>query len=642
MDATTSTTRAGPGLSFAVAVSLAAALPLWRAILPGNYYVLGESMLSFQSAASLWLFAGAILLLGLLLAVSLMTAARALAEGHGRAAAFFGLAALGGLLLLFQHATAPPRWIASLVSLPVATITWLALARRAAAQTGGAGRYVDGWFAGLLLDLVLRYAANSYDFSWQRNAVAAAMVGMLAVAAWAAAGWCWPRHGETSGAGLALPPVAWLVLPVAACLANVSSQHVGALAADLQRPLAAASMIAAGYLLVGWGLTRGAAPSTVMAEVLGGILLLLLAIVGMDWETFALAAMAPAIAGILVSAAVRPGDGGASARAPLAAFGGLSVVWVAMNLAGAREALYPTGRSLDGIWLTVVALAVARFQGWRPLPPRADRWAYAAVGGALLVALSTLVPAGAGSSTNPGSTVIGADVTAMTFNIHRGVGTADTIDLEGIAAAIRRQPGQHLVVGLQEVNRGRKLEAGIDALGWLANRLDRRFAFGATSSPQYGLALLSHTLPRSWRVVPFSTPNEHHPGILVAAMRAQPPLRVVVARLDDDARAKQARELGEARVDGDTLLLADLAANQGTGAFAAVLQSGEWRDSWALAARPDQRGLTYPADRPEQRRDAVLLHGGLTVRQAQVWPTTASTHRPVAVQCQRAPATPGE
>jgi endonuclease/exonuclease/phosphatase family metal-dependent hydrolase len=625
------------GLDAATAIGLAASLPLWRAVLPGNTYVLGGELLRVDPSAIPLTFIGALAGLGLLLALPAMVGARLFVEGRGRALTSFGLLLSAGLLLLFQHGAPEARWAAAVASLPVTTLVLVGLARRATTGPAALARYVNGWFAGLLVDLVLRYAAGTYDVPWQRERVPVFVAGALAAAAVVAAVISWPRRRLPEE----LRPTsatAWIAIPGALYLAMAGTQNIGGLSAEMGRPLSAAATLCAGYLLIGWAITRGALQGPGLGEICAGVLLILLAIVGPEWETFCLALFGPPIVGSVVASSVVAPSSRRVGRAAAAGFFGLLAVWIAICLAGLREGFYdPEGRCLDGLWIGVALLGAARAQFGARLPDPEERWAYAGLSGAFFVAASVLTPAGSPNASRP----LTSSLVAMTYNIHRGVGLGGDLDLEGIARTIEQDPAWAKgrrepvdLVGLQEVSRGRKTEAGTDELAWLAERLGMDYAFAPTFGPNFGVALLSRSRILRSRIVRFRNQGDRPAVVLVASVQADPALTVAVTQFDPDqiVRRHQAEELARAVVPGDAILCVDLASDSRMRAYPELTGFGRWADAFHPGPRG---GYNFPASHPDQRRDVVLFRGTMTSQTGEVRQSPASTHFPVDVRFSR-------
>src|SRR5436305_298810 len=86
----------------AVAVSVAVSLPLWRAALPGNTYILQPTLLPLHGTLASVAYAAALAGIGLALALLVMPCTRRLAAGGGALLAPLGLLVLAALLFVFQ------------------------------------------------------------------------------------------------------------------------------------------------------------------------------------------------------------------------------------------------------------------------------------------------------------------------------------------------------------------------------------------------------------------------------------------------------------------------------------------------------------------------------------------------------------
>ncbi len=630
--------RAGGGvwLSLAVAASVTASLPLWRATLPASYYTLAGALEGEGRVVPGYVLAGVQVALALALALPVMIGARRIAHGDGGRTASVALLVLGLLGLLFQNGAPLARWLASLLSIPAAVLAWGGLARRAAGSEAGVGCFINGWFAGLLIDLALRFLAGTYDFIWQRAGPGQPVGLVIAAAALAAAALAWPRQPLPSDAPR-VAGVLWVALPLAAVMALAGTQHLAALSIELQRPLLTGFLVAAGCLLVGWSVARGTGSGTGLADAAAAVLVLLLVIIDRTWETFTLALFGPVVAGGAVVGALRAhgaaGERGMR-RAASGAIFGIAAAWLALHLGALRESSYEGGRALDALWIAVVLLGVARLLHGTSLPRPSDRWALAGILGGLLL-MASILPAGPGAGT--AARTPAPALRAMTYNIHAGVGADGNLDLERLARVILH--GRPDVVGLQDVGRGRKREAGIDALGWLGDRLDMKAVFAPGSGPLWGVALLTRYDVQRPRVQFFVAQGEQTRSTLIATLRITPPLTVAVSRLDSEARARnsQADELGRARAPGDVIVMADLASGVGTGSYFRMTNEGRWIDAFQTTTG---QGRTHPSLDPHQRRDFIFMRGDLTVppgeAQVLVERSPASTHRPVVVPFRRA------
>lgn len=66
------------------------------------------------------------------------------------------------------------------------------------------------------------------------------------------------------------------------------------------------------------------------------------------------------------------------------------------------------------------------------------------------------------------------------YNIHNGFNVDGDLDLEALAQVIEKQ--QPDIVSLQEVSRGWVVNGSVDAMAWLAQRLDMVYAYSGPDS----------------------------------------------------------------------------------------------------------------------------------------------------------------
>src|SRR5262249_4201604 len=99
-------------------------------------------------------------------------------------------------------------------------------------------------------------------------------------------------------------------------------------------------------------------------------------------------------------------------------------------------------------------------------------------------------------------------------------------------------------------------------------------------------------------------------------------------RADPSVRRQQVADMLRSIGDSDvpTIVFGDMNATPNAAALGPLL--ARFTDAWTSSAEP---GLTYPADKPAERIDYVLVSRGFSVRAARVPETEASDHRPVVV-----------
>ena len=327
------------------------------------------------------------------------------------------------------------------------------------------------------------------------------------------------------------------------------------MAVEVGRPAAAAALISLGYLLIGLSVATGLARTATFGEIAAAALLIALAVIDRSWETFTLALFGPIVAGATLAGVLASPEAARPSAATLAAFFGIIVTWLALCAGGVRENLYPNGASLDGICAAIALLAVNRGLLAVRLPARSARAASAALLGALAVGLSVFLRPAPGV---PAGRSLSSPIVAMTFNIHRGVGSDRALDLERIERVITAARPD--LVGIQEVSRGRKTEAGIDEFaGWL-NSWTWTTPSRRRSAPAWAWACCPPPGSSAASLAGFALGGGR--GVLIAEVDAGPSLTVAVSQLASSWRARQleAQSLAAADTRGDALLLLDLSS----------------------------------------------------------------------------------
>ncbi|WP_247004322.1 endonuclease/exonuclease/phosphatase family protein [Halosolutus gelatinilyticus] len=242
-------------------------------------------------------------------------------------------------------------------------------------------------------------------------------------------------------------------------------------------------------------------------------------------------------------------------------------------------------------------------------------------------------------------------LTAMSYNVHHGVGSDGRLDLEGTAREIRESGAE--VVGLQEVDVhwGERSNFRNQAAS-LAEMLDANYVFAPiysldppeTDRPrrEYGLAVLSeypirhsrnHEITRLSPLLgpePQSAPGFPEVSVNVRGVRVSFFATHLDYRADPSVREMQVGDMLEI-VDADrgpTLLVGDLNAPPGAPELRPLWD--EFDDAWNV--RSEEPGYTFPAETPTKRIDYVLTSSDVETDAVEVVETLVSDHRPVIAE----------
>ncbi len=232
-------------------------------------------------------------------------------------------------------------------------------------------------------------------------------------------------------------------------------------------------------------------------------------------------------------------------------------------------------------------------------------------------------------------------VRVMTYNLHSAFDTSGRMDVEAIARVIEDSGAS--IVGLQEVSRGRLLNAGTDLVALLAQRLGfEHVAFFGTTDPAWGNAILSRyplgevertllplagtPLRRGYLAAPVQVGDTE---ILFISIHLQHINDPDVHDEDPEAdllpvhRAQLGVVLEEWDGRSPAVLVGDFNARPGWTQMEDVLAAG-WVDSWAEAGQGD--GFTAGAADPRYRIDWILHTPDLSAVDAGVFQSQASDH----------------
>ncbi|MEK7953190.1 endonuclease/exonuclease/phosphatase family protein [Luteolibacter soli] len=222
-------------------------------------------------------------------------------------------------------------------------------------------------------------------------------------------------------------------------------------------------------------------------------------------------------------------------------------------------------------------------------------------------------------------------IRVMSWNLHHGVGEDGKLDLERIAAQIREQKPDLVV--LQEVDNKCRRSGSVDQAAELAKLTGLTEAFGKAmdfDGGGYGQAILSKQPLGETKV--YRLPGDGEPRIAFEAVVKfdDQPLRIVSVHLDhqqDARRLKQAETLVKelAGVKGPLILAGD---------FNDVPESPVLKvlgEALTPVGKSEPR-LTCPAGEPKVEIDHVFLRGVKAEAPVMVLPeAVASDHRGIVV-----------
>ncbi|MGB7159612.1 MAG: endonuclease/exonuclease/phosphatase family protein [Tepidisphaeraceae bacterium] len=233
------------------------------------------------------------------------------------------------------------------------------------------------------------------------------------------------------------------------------------------------------------------------------------------------------------------------------------------------------------------------------------------------------------------------ELTALTYNIHRGVGTDGKLDLPRIAGVISAE--QPDFVALQEVDNGTRRSLGALQAAELAKLTSMHIVFGPAMTfdgGQYGDAVLSRWPIVSSRVeaLPWTRGEQHEPRCAVAITAKLPggagTIEFISTHFDHTRepsdRLIQAQAVNERWRDAKhpTILAGDFNCEVGSAPMEALAKD------WTLVSGDDPAAPTCCGATPKVKIDHVFVKPSerwRVVKARVLDERTASDHRPVRV-----------
>ncbi|WP_426506570.1 endonuclease/exonuclease/phosphatase family protein [Dactylosporangium sp. McL0621] len=524
---------------------------------------------------------------------------------------------LARLALIFVHGGPPQLYVAS-------TGLLAGLAFLAAAAEGGASVAL-GVPAGLAAAALEHAALGTVDASWRPWWIAVP----LTLAAGAALFYGRPEGRPATGGWFLVGPVLLLtgvyaLSPAVAAVAASYGAHGYASTPPALLPPLGIGLAVLAFLAVAFA---PRVPSCRPVRVAAAVLVVASAACfafdfgapGPLW--LALLLGAPGLGLALRLAGERPAP-----RAAYAATLGLVVFAVA---AIAYYAAYDIG--YPNRWVPVaVALVPAGFllRAAGPVTVRLPRRAgAAAIAACLLLPLAGLwVPPPARSGGD------GRGFALTEYNIRMGFGLDGTYRPAEVAAAIAANRPD--VVLLSEVDRGWLLNGGHDDLAVLARRLGMRYWFGPAADAVWGDAILTRLPVVAVKSMPLTADGAptgaQALGVVVTVQGRE--VAVVSTHIQPPPDAEPLRQADEIAAFATrfaagrpTVIAGDLNITPGSAPFGRLTGAG-----YADAFAPSRPVRTFPADRPIEEIDHVLVRG-LTAGPLVVGTATTSDHAPVHV-----------
>ncbi len=549
-------------------------------------------------------------------------AAPPLARTFGpRQVAGAGAIALGGLraALLFVHGGQPQLYLASVGLL--AGITWLA----ATAESGE--RLIPGVPVGIAAAAAQHALLGTVDLTW-RHVWWAWLVGLAEAALFVWAVLRWPAKSDLNAGGWFVVGPALLLSGMLATSPALTSTALSYLPSPVARTVPVylfipVTLVAA--LLFAWQGIRPPMRLRYLAPIALVGSTVVFAFAGGRWLLVAILLAAPALGACVGMAGWRSQHQGYALAGGMVVFGVAAIAYYASYDIG-----YPNQ------WVPIAVAATVAVYAFRS-PVRAGRTRIAPQR-AVFVVLATGVPlvvlAAAVSRVMPAGNeprVDGPALRLVTYNIRMGFGLDGTFDPDATARAIKAERPD--VVTLSEVDRAWLLNGGHDDVAVLAQRLDMRWYFAPAADSVWGDAIMTRLKVSNARsvVLPAAGAPTGAQALGVEVSVGGREWTVIATHLQPppdgppDAQARAVIAFAKSFGAGPTFVAGDLNIEPDSGTMA-IFSQGGLIDAFA----PYRPVRTFPADRPVQQIDHVLVLGGLRASDVHVGRITASDHAAVA------------
>lgn len=225
----------------------------------------------------------------------------------------------------------------------------------------------------------------------------------------------------------------------------------------------------------------------------------------------------------------------------------------------------------------------------------------------------------------------------MSYNIQHGANMAGILNLDKIIEVI--QDVNPDILGLQEVDQAFGDRSNfVDQVKTIADELDYHYCYGANlfvSDPKgaYGNAIISRHPIISSENVYLSSFGDEQRGILRAEIQVgEKKLSFYNTHLGLTL-ADRKTQVGEVskqinKADGPTILVGDFNTTDDNEDYQVLLEKANLVDPFA--EKPDLE--TFPANKPRERIDYILLSEGIQCEKAERIQVETSDHLPIIVE----------